>query len=174
MGYQTKKISIFFLAFFGLIFSYAQKKLAVFPYEEAGLNEEEAVIHLLSRFTYGYNVDHVQEVQREGLEKWFFKQLQGEMEDKELTEMLEPYADAILDNKTLAEKYPRNTRVRRMMVDEGYIPKDSIINGSTFLKKRIRLIWKKKAFDLNKNYIKSLLRQKYFGQHFPLINSGKS
>ena len=160
MGYQTKKISIFILAFFGLIFSYAQKKLAVFPYEEAGLNEEEAAIHLLSRFTYGYNVDHVQEVQREGLERWFFKQLQGEMEDKELTEMLEPYADAILDNKTLAEKYPRNTRVRRMMVDEGYIPKDSIINGSTFFKKAYKAYLEEKGFRPQQELYKKFIAAK--------------
>src|SRR5690606_8629025 len=146
MLYQGKKISVFFLFFLGLCFSYAQKKLEVFPYQAAGLSEEEAAIHLLSRFTYGYNVNDVRQIQKEGLERWFFRQLGGKTTDKELAEMLEPYADAMMDNKTLAEKYPRNTRVRRMMINEGYIPKDSVINRSAFFKEAYKNYLAEKGF----------------------------
>lgn len=146
MGCQGKKISIFFLVFFGLFFSYAQKKPEAFPYKEGGLSEEEAAIHLLSRFTYGYNVHDVQKIQKEGLESWFFRQLQAKTQDKELTEMLEPYADVMLDNKSVTEKYPRNTRVRRMMIDEGYIPQDSVIIESAFFKKAYNDYLEEKGF----------------------------
>src|SRR5690606_39337789 len=52
----------------------------------------------------------------------------------------------MLDNKALAKKYPRNTRVRRMMINEGYIPKDSVLNGSAFFKEAYKNYLAEKGF----------------------------
>ncbi len=135
---QGKRIILLFCMLLGLLPVYSQKKAKVFPYKGSGLSKEEAAMHLLSRFTYGYNVKDVQQIQKEGLEKWFFRQLQAKGEDKELEEMLEPYADALLDNRTVVQKYPRGPRVRRMMLDEGYIPQDSVDNKSKFYKAAVK------------------------------------
>lgn len=121
-----KKVWLIIGLLFSLSLSYGQKQPKNFPYKKGGLNKEEAAIHLLSRFTYGYNTKDIQDIQTEGLEKWFARQLAAKEKDKELSQMLEPYKDAMLDSRTLTKKYPRGPRVRRMMIKDGYIDKDSI------------------------------------------------
>src|SRR5690606_35934041 len=103
-----------------------------FPYEKNGVSKEQAAIHLLSRFTYGYNANDVRNIEKEGLEKWFFRQLRAEQESDELVLLLKPYADVMLDNRSIVQKYPRGPRVRRMMIKEGFIPEDSVDNRSEF------------------------------------------
>lgn len=156
---NLRKKVVFSLMFLSVLICYGQEKIKGFPYENGGLSEEEAAIHLLSRFTYGYNALDLQEVHDEGLEKWFFRQLQGDMAENELTELLVPYADAMLDNKTLSEKYPRNTRVRRMMIDEGYIPSDSVNNGE-FYKKSYENFLKEKGYRREQELYKQFIAAK--------------
>ncbi len=143
---QGKKIALLLCMVLELLFASGQERIGVFPYKANGLSEKEAAIHLLSRFTYGYNSKDVEEIQQEGLEKWFFRQLQTQGGDDELEHMLKPYADAMLDNRTLSKKYPRTPRVRRMMVEEGYIPKDSVNKDSEFYKAAIRNFMREKGF----------------------------
>jgi len=156
MIYPEKKISVLILMLFSVFLSFGQKLPKHFPYAKGGLNEEQAAIHLLSRFTYGYNAGDVQQIQKEGLETWFARQLQAQESDKELKEKLKPYADAMLDNQTLSKKYPRNTRVRRMMVDEGYISKDSVNNGR-FYREAYKKFLEEKGFhpeqELHRKFI---------------------
>lgn len=49
------------------------------PYREAGLTQEEAAAHLLSRFTFGARPGQVEEVSRQGLEVWFEQQLKAQV-----------------------------------------------------------------------------------------------
>jgi hypothetical protein len=39
-----------------------------FPFEKAGLTEEQAAAHLLSRFTYGATPGQIEDVSKQGLE----------------------------------------------------------------------------------------------------------
>ncbi|MHA4893402.1 DUF1800 domain-containing protein [Pedobacter sp. PWIIR3] len=100
-----------------------------FPYKQAGLTERQAAAHLLSRFTYGAKSGDVDEVVKEGLEKWFQKQLDGGQPDQELESMLKPYADINLTNGEVEDKYPRAPKVLRMAIKEGVINKDSVNKG---------------------------------------------
>jgi len=146
MKKQGKIIGVFLLATFSLYFTYGQKKAERFPYKQGGLSKEQAAIHLLSRFTYGYNSNDVRDVQKEGLEKWFFKQLRAGQGDEKLELLLEPYADVLMDNQSIVQKYPRGPRVRRMMINEGFIPKDSVDNRSKFYKAAYKKYMEEKGY----------------------------
>jgi len=146
MKKRGKMIGVFLLATFSLYFTYGQKKVECFPYEKSGVSKEQAAIHLLSRFTYGYNANDVRNIEKEGLEKWFFRQLRAEQESDELVLLLKPYADVMLDNRSIVQKYPRGPRVRRMMIKEGFIPEDSVDNRSEFYKTAYQKFLKEKGF----------------------------
>ena len=100
-----------------------------FPYKKAGLTERQAAAHLLSRFTYGAKSGDVDAVVKEGLEKWFQKQLDGKLSDQGLDAMLEPYKDINLTNDEVENKYPRQPKVLRMAIKDGMIDKDSVGKG---------------------------------------------
>ncbi|RZK98501.1 MAG: DUF1800 family protein, partial [Pedobacter sp.] len=100
-----------------------------FPYKKAGLTERQAAAHLLSRFTYGAKSGDVDALVKEGLEKWFQRQLAGNLSDQELDSMLEPYQDINLTNDEVENKYPRQPKVLRMAIKDGMIDKDSVGKG---------------------------------------------
>ena len=123
---------LFVLLLTGLISSFkiveGSSKLS-FSYKKAGLTERQAAAHLLSRFTYGAKSGDVDAVVKEGLEKWFQKQLDGKLSDQELDAMLEPYKDINLTNDEVENKYPRQPKVLRMAIKDGFIDKDSVGKG---------------------------------------------
>ena len=98
----------------------------IFPYKKAGLTEKQAAAHLLSRFTYGVKNGDVDFVIKTGLEKWFEKQLEGNLNDQELNQMLLKYDAINLTNTEVENLYPRNAQVVRLAVKDGYLNKDSI------------------------------------------------
>src|SRR5690606_14544123 len=102
----------------------------------------------------------VQEIEKEGLEKWFFKQLKAQEADMELTRMLEPYADVLLANRAIVKKYPRTPRVRRMMIDEGFISKDSVDSRSAFYKATYQEFLKEKGFRPEQELFKKFIATK--------------
>jgi len=100
-----------------------------FPYRQAGLNDRQAAVHLLSRFTYGAEKGEVDEVLKTGLEKWFMQQLKGGLEDRQLDTLLAGYADINLSNAEVEERFPGNAKVLRMAIKDGSISKDSVNKG---------------------------------------------
>lgn len=116
-----------------LISSYQNEKPGAvkfrFPYKQAGLTDRQAAAHLLSRFTYGAKIGDVEEVLEIGLERWFEKQLDGKMDDDNLNQMLTQYEDINLTNAEVENKYPRQARIVRQAVKEGFINKDSVNKG---------------------------------------------
>lgn len=155
-----KKASLAICLLFGTLLSYGQKKQEFFPYKKEGLSKEEASIHLLSRFTYGYNAKDIQEIQSEGLEKWFDRQLTAKGKDHELSEMLDPYKDAMLESQKSIKKYPRGPRVRTMMVKEGYIDKDSVDTKSAFYRETLKNYMEKKGYRSEQELYRQFLATK--------------
>ena len=100
-------------------------KLAM-PYKKAGLTTEQAAAHLLSRFTYGIKPGQVEEVSKMGLDKWFKKQLEGKLDDKELDEMLAKYDAIKLTNSEVEDVFPQGPRIKRWAIRDGYLNKDSV------------------------------------------------
>lgn len=123
--------SFVFLLFSAFLFSSFDKGSPktikiVFPYKQAGLTERQAAAHLLSRFTYGAKSGDVDRVLKMGLEKWFQQQLDGNIKDESLDKMLGQYEDINLTNSEVENKYPRQAKVLRMAIRDGFVNKDSV------------------------------------------------
>ncbi|MFA6275843.1 MAG: DUF1800 domain-containing protein [Pedobacter sp.] len=111
-----------------------QKEQISLPYKKAGLTEQQAAAHLLSRFTYGAKEGDVELVTKIGLEKWLKQQLDGTLEDTALNRMLEKFDAINLTNTEVENVFPRNAQVVRFAVRDGYIHKDSVnkANGKEY------------------------------------------
>jgi uncharacterized protein (DUF1800 family) len=97
-----------------------------FPYKAAGLSDQAAAAHLLSRFTFGATPGEIDAVAKEGLEKWFEKQLKASFPDDSLNMMLGQYDALTLSNSEIVDIYPRGSREVRMAIKDGIINKDSV------------------------------------------------
>lgn len=97
-----------------------------FPYKKAGLSQQQAAAHLLSRFTYGPTPGQVGEVVNTGLEKWFDQQLAAALPDDSLDQKLAGYETLKMTNSEIVNKFPRAPQVLRMAIKEGVIDKDSV------------------------------------------------
>ena len=132
-----------------------------FPYKQAGLTERQAAAHLLSRFTYGAKSGDVDAVVKEGLEKWFERQLNGNMSDRELETMLEPYHDINLTNDEVENKYPRQPKVLRMAIKDGIINKDSVGKGDQKVyRKQLQDYRESKGFGQEQDLFRQFINQK--------------
>ncbi len=105
----------------------AQRALKLsFPYAKEGMTKEEAAVHLLSRFSYGYNAADVKKTMKMGLERWFAQQLVGSESDTTLARRLDAFKDVLKSNQEIYSLYPKAFRVRRQAIEEGVWSKDSI------------------------------------------------
>ncbi|RZK60152.1 MAG: DUF1800 domain-containing protein, partial [Pedobacter sp.] len=135
----------------GIIFSSFVRNSTVekftLPYKKAGLTEQQAAAHLLSRFTYGAKAGDVDAVVKEGLEKWFVQQLDGKQDNANLNQMLARFEDINLTNTEVENLYPRNAQVVRFAVKDGVIHKDSVnkANGKEY-REQILAYMKTKGF----------------------------
>jgi uncharacterized protein (DUF1800 family) len=96
-----------------------------FPYAKAGLTEEQAAAHLISRFTYGATPGMVDNVMATGLETWFEKQLSANLSDDNLDKILSSYDALTLSNTEVVNTYYKNAQILRMAVADGVIDRDS-------------------------------------------------
>ncbi|MEO7310991.1 MAG: DUF1800 domain-containing protein [Chitinophagaceae bacterium] len=107
----------------------AEKQKMRLPYKQAGLTEQQAAAHLLSRFTYGATPGQADEVVKIGLEKWLSQQLNGAMPDDSLNGMLSGYDALSMSNKEILANFPRGPQVLRMAIKDGSVDKDSVDKG---------------------------------------------
>jgi uncharacterized protein (DUF1800 family) len=132
-----------------------------FPYKQAGLTERQAAAHLISRFTYGARSGDVDAVVKEGLEKWYLRQLEGKLADKDLEVMLEPYQDINLSNDEVENKYPRQPKVLRMAIKEGVINKDSVGKGDQkAYRKQLQDYRVSKGYGQEQDLLRQFINQK--------------
>lgn len=138
----------------------AEQKLAM-PYKKAGLSEQQAAAHLLSRFTYGAQPGQVDEVVKIGLDKWFKQQLDGELPDEELNQMLNNYDALKLSNTEIENTFPRNPTVKRLAIKEGYLNKDSVsTNNRKYEREAINAYMKAKGFRPEQELYRQFFSQK--------------
>ena len=133
-----------------------------FPYKAAGLSEQAAAAHLLSRFTFGATPGQIDAVVQEGLEKWFEKQLKANFSDDSLNMMLGQYDALTLSNSEIVDIYPRGGREVRMAIKDGVINKDSVDKQTD--KKAYKAIldqyMKEKGLKPQQELFKQLINQK--------------
>ena len=131
MKISVKLFFIVIIAFAAISFTNTQhisfeKINPVFPWKRAGLTEQQAAAHLLSRFTYGARPGDIEAVVKTGLEKWFRQQLEGNLPDDRLNQLLANYDALQLTNAEVVATYPRGPQLLRMAVKDGVINKDSV------------------------------------------------
>jgi uncharacterized protein (DUF1800 family) len=97
-----------------------------FPWKRAGLTEQQAAAHLLSRFTYGYTPEMVDKVLKTGLEKWFLQQLAAQQNDDSLNIMLNQFEAIGMTNGQVAARYSEPGKFVKMAVAEGVISKEQV------------------------------------------------
>lgn len=96
------------------------------PYKKAGLTEQQAAAHLLSRFTYGAKPGDVDRVVKMGLENWLQQQFDGNLNDEDLNQALRKFDAINLTNTEVENIFPRNAQVLRFAIKDGHVHKDSV------------------------------------------------
>ena len=131
------------------------------PYKKAGLTDQQAAAHLLSRFTYGAKTGDVERVVKMGIDKWLNQQLDGSLEDDELNQALSKFEDINLTNTEVENIYPRNAQILRFAVKDGYIHKDSINkeNGKAYRETMLAYM-KEKGYKPQQELYRQFISQK--------------
>ena len=96
-----------------------------FPYQKAGLTQQEAAAHLLSRFSFGARPGDIEAVTKMGHEAWFSQQLEANLSDAKVDEAIAGYESLKMSNEEIVATYPRAGQVLRMAIQKGAIDKDS-------------------------------------------------
>jgi uncharacterized protein (DUF1800 family) len=92
------------------------------PWKEAGLTERDAAAHLLNRFAYGPRPGQVDEVVKMGLDRWFERQLAGNLPDPRVAQDLSALPALTLSSTDIARTYPNMGQVLREAKQAGVIP----------------------------------------------------
>jgi uncharacterized protein (DUF1800 family) len=95
------------------------------PWKAAGLTEREAAAHLLNRFAYGPRPGEVDEVVKMGLDRWFERQLAGNLPDPRVTAELRPLSALALPSADIVRTYPNPGEVLREAKKAGAVPEDA-------------------------------------------------
>ncbi len=133
----------------------------IFPYKQAGLTERQAAAHLLSRFSFGATPGQVDEVIHIGLEKWFQKQLVGELRDDTLNTMLQGYDALKMSSKQIVQTYPRGGQILRMAIRDGFIEKDAVAkDGKKDYKKELAVYMQQKGYKPPAELLRQIVNQK--------------
>ena len=127
-------IKYFYLPFFvGVIFILstsailpAKEETIKSAYLKAGLTDQQAAAHLLSKFTFGIKPGDIDYAVKIGLNQWFNEQLDGKLKDDDLKNRLKLYDALNLSNEQVAEQFPKVAKVLRMAIADGAINKDSV------------------------------------------------
>ncbi|HUC82691.1 MAG TPA: DUF1800 domain-containing protein, partial [Flavisolibacter sp.] len=106
-------------------FKYLDETTYRFPYQKAGLSQQEAAAHLLSRFSFGARPGDIEAVTKMGHEAWFNQQLMANLPDSKVEEAVAGYASLKMTNEEIVATYPRGGQALRMAVQKGVIDKDS-------------------------------------------------
>ena len=115
-----------------VIFSFLPKTITTqqpsytFPYKNAGLNQQQAAEHLLSRFTYGVSKTDIDQATNLGLEKWLDLQLNTTLKDDDVVTRLASYDALTLSNAEIVDKFPRGPKIKKMALDDGFVTEEKL------------------------------------------------
>ncbi len=96
------------------------------PWKAAGLTERQAAAHLIDRFSFGNKPGLIDEVVGKGLENWLAEQLEGKQNDDAVNGRLKEYDALNLTNEQVLNIFPRNAKILKQAIDDGFINKDSV------------------------------------------------
>jgi uncharacterized protein (DUF1800 family) len=137
------------------------ERTAKFPYKQAGLTERQAAAHLISRFTYGATPGEVDAAVQMGLENWFQKQLNANLEDDTLNLLLDQYDALKLSNTEVVNKYPKRAQLLRMAMREGAIDTTAISKADkNAYKEALTAYLEKKGLRPERELVRQFVNQK--------------
>lgn len=131
-----------------------------FPYAKAGLTEEQAAAHLISRFTYGATPGMVDNVMATGLEAWFEKQLNANLADGHLDKMLSSYDALTLSNTEVVNTYYKNAQILRMAVADGVMDRDSAKANTANYREQLKQYAAQKNIRSERELTRQFINQK--------------
>ncbi|MGB8192150.1 MAG: DUF1800 domain-containing protein [Chitinophagaceae bacterium] len=131
-----------------------------FPYQKAGLNDQEAAAHLLSRFSFGAKPGQVEDVVKMGLEKWFQQQLASQGEEAKLTNRLAGFKSLSMTNAEIVQIYPKPGQVLRKAIKDGEIDKDSISKDKKDYRKDVVQYMQENGLKPQTELLRELINQK--------------
>ncbi|MFY9825373.1 MAG: DUF1800 family protein, partial [Thermoanaerobaculia bacterium] len=94
------------------------------PWKEAGLTERQAAAHVLNRFAFGPRPGEVDAVAKMGVERWFERQLGGDLPDAKIDEELQSLPALHMATAEIVRTYPPPGLVLRQAREAGVLPKD--------------------------------------------------
>ena len=91
------------------------------PERQAPLTQQERVLHVLNRFTFGPRPGEVEQVEKMGAQVWFMQQLQPEkVDDSAFEQRMREYPALRLSQDELMKRFPSQQMIR--MADRRDIP----------------------------------------------------
>ncbi len=157
---MKKKCLSFFIISSIFIFSASGNQLTKFPYKKAGLTDEQAAAHLLSRFSFGGNFGEAELIAKTGLEVWFESQLKANLPDKEMDKMLDAFDALNLDNKTIVNTYVRPGDIQRELIKSGLLKDTSEVSSNSERRAIINKYIRDNHLKTQQDLYKQLISQK--------------
>ena len=94
------------------------------PWKAAGLTERQAAAHVLNRFAFGPRPGEVDAVVKMGVDRWFERQLGGDLPDAKVDEELQSLSALHMATAEIVRTYPPPGLVLRQAREAGVLPKD--------------------------------------------------
>ncbi|HSS78383.1 MAG TPA: DUF1800 family protein, partial [Thermoanaerobaculia bacterium] len=108
----------------GLIAADEKASTLHLPWKEAGLTERQAAAHVLNRFAFGPRPGEVDAVAKMGVDRWFERQLGGDLPDAKVEEELQSLPALHMATAEIVRTYPPPGLVLRQAREAGVLPKD--------------------------------------------------
>ncbi|WP_211307750.1 DUF1800 domain-containing protein [Hydrotalea sandarakina] len=167
MMWKKKIVGFFCLSILSLgIFAFSYKpelhKSKPFPYKQMGFSKEEAAAYLLNRFTFGPTPGQVQTVANEGIENWFYQQLESNDPDTAVTNRFNSlHLDAVdLSLTDMVNTYPNNGVIVTMARKAGIIDKNDTGIAKQEYRQKLRAFMQQQGFKPMPDLERQLIVQK--------------
>ena len=108
----------------GLIAADEKPSTLHLPWKEAGLTERQAAAHVLNRFAFGPRPGEVDAVAKMGIDRWFERQLGGDLPDAKVEEELQALPALHMATAEIVRTYPPPGLVLRQAREAGILPND--------------------------------------------------
>ena len=97
------------------------------PERQAPLTQQERVLHVLNRFTFGPRPGEAEEVEKMGLERWFQQQLQPQtIDDSAFEERMNAFPAMRLSQDQLMQQFPSQAMIRMSERRDFPLPHDRV------------------------------------------------
>ncbi|MCJ8208259.1 DUF1800 domain-containing protein [Mucilaginibacter sp. RS28] len=153
-------LAVVFLLLASFLYDSHERYSFKFPYKRAGLTEQQAAAHLLNRFTYGATPGQIDAVVKQGLENWFTQQLNADLPSDSLNNLLNQYDALKLSNTQIANTFPKQGQVIRMMIDQGRVNKDSVKTDRKEYRDKIDSFMREKGLRPEQELFRQFINQK--------------